>query len=332
MEKADLEYCFVYRPDSLIVNELFADFRKDGSIRMLPVYKHWKPWLENIRCAYTTGWKHYRFFSWMNTGCARDYSLADILSTPPRRDGRKHCIICCNSSLIFLSRALLEQLSKRDDIVMVLLLVDPMSRINSFDKEKFMFFRNGLILTFDPRNAEANHFHLLESYYSMLPAEPVHEPRESVYFCGADKGRLEMIHRVYEVLSQRGIDCDFHVQIPKSRKKERKHPGIGYFLDSIPYQHVINQIGGCSCILDLTQAHQSGVTIRYFEAVCYNKKLLTDNPYVKELPFYDPEYIQVFDDPESIDAEWIKKPVDVDYGYDGRFSPLRLLDAIPSML
>ena len=83
MEKADLEYCFVYRPDSLIVNELFADFRKDGSIRMLPVYKHWKPWLENIRCAYTTGWKHYRFFSWMNTGCARDYSLADILSAPP---------------------------------------------------------------------------------------------------------------------------------------------------------------------------------------------------------------------------------------------------------
>ena len=83
-----------------------------------------------------------------------------------------------------------------------------------------------------------------------------------------------------------------------------------------------------SCIFDATEKKQNGVTLRYFEAVCYNKKLITDNDFVKQLPFYNPDFIQVYDKVENIDIEWIKRDIKVDYGYDGRFSPVHFLQKL----
>ena len=42
--------------------------------------------------------------------------------------------------------------------------------------------------------------------------------------------------------------------------------------------------------------------------------------------FYNPEYIQVFDNPEEIDWNWVKKKVDVDYHYIEKLAVDNLLD------
>ena len=73
---------------------------------------------------------------------------------------------------------------------------------------------------------------------------------------------------------------------------------------------------------------QYGPSLRYFEAVCYNKKLLTNNPCVVDLPYYDPRYIQVFNNPSDIDIDWLREDCTVDYGYKGDFSPNILIDRI----
>ena len=74
---------------------------------------------------------------------------------------------------------------------------------------------------------------------------------------------------------------------------------------------------------------QSSSSFRYYEAVVYNKKLLTNNSNVKDMPFYDPKYIQYFDDTYSIDYDWIKdNSYGVDFKYNNEFSILRLFDKL----
>lgn len=83
-----------------------------------------------------------------------------------------------------------------------------------------------------------------------------------------------------------------------------------------------------NCILEVLATGQSGATLRYYEAVCYNKKLLTNNKNIVNLPFYNPEWMHVFENTEDIDWGWVKERVPVDYHYDGRFSPIHLIDRI----
>lgn len=78
-------------------------------------------------------------------------------------------------------------------------------------------------------------------------------------------------------------------------------------------------------IIEILQKGQNGSSLRYFEAVCYNRKLLTNNPNIEKLPFYNPEYMKVFSSSDDIDVEWVKKKGEIDYGYDRSFSPYYLL-------
>ena len=96
----------------------------------------------------------------------------------------------------------------------------------------------------------------------------------------------------------------------------------------IPYSEVVEKNKASNCILEIISSGQSGASLRYYEAVCYNKKLLTNNKNVVNLPFYNPDYIHVFEKPEDIDWDWVKERIQVDYHYDGRFSPTHLIDKI----
>ncbi len=78
---------------------------------------------------------------------------------------------------------------------------------------------------------------------------------------------------------------------------------------------------GSNCILEVLQDGQTGSTLRYLEAVCYNKKLLTTNPRIKNYPFYDERYMKVFSSESDIDYDWVKKRETINYGYKDEFSP-----------
>ena len=49
---------------------------------------------------------------------------------------------------------------------------------------------------------------------------------------------------------------------------------------------------------------------------------------VKNLPYYNPEYMFIFTNIEDIDINWIKQDVVVDYEYQDDFSPINFLEEI----
>lgn len=87
----------------------------------------------------------------------------------------------------------------------------------------------------------------------------------------------------------------------------------------MPYEVVLKRTLEANCVLEIVRPGQVGFTLRTFEAVVYNKKLLTNNEHIKEFQFYNPSYMKVFKSVEDIDWKWVKERNAVNYHYKGDF-------------
>lgn len=194
--------------------------------------------------------------------------------------------------------------------------------VNEFNEK--VGFEN--ILTTQPGDAE-KYGYIFCNYCFSVTADNISDVIENdLYLLNAAKGRLKVFHDVYAYVRQNNVKSKF--RIIGVKKKDQIYPDEIIYNKSISFKENIKEIKRSNCIFEVLGEGQSSESIHYFEAVCYNKKLLTDNKNVVNLPFYNPEYIHVFEKPEDIDCEWIKEQIPIDYHYDGRYSPKRFIDKI----
>ena len=64
------------------------------------------------------------------------------------------------------------------------------------------------------------------------------------------------------------------------------------------------------------------------EAVILNKKFLTNNSDLVNLPFYNNKFMKIFTDPSAIDWEFVRKKEDVNYDYHNECSPIKIIERI----
>ena len=312
-----MKYIVLYRPDALVSNFLFSDLKRLPCVKFVPIYKKINRFYRNFVTLYTCGNWFSNLFLFFKPFSLFNYSLrkTDLSSDTT--------IITFNSMFSMLSSSYLRKL-KASGAKLVLVAIDSFNLVSNYEKPKFEFFSD--IYTFDPSDAKIYGFKLIQSYYSKLDIKTKAKQRCGVYFCGTMKDKLERLHEAYAHLTGNSVYCDFNIlYVPQ---KAQCFSGIKYLDSKIPYSEYLNEMNTLSCIFDITQKNQTGITIRYYEAVCYNKKLITDNPLVKKMPFYNPDYIQIYDKIENIDTDWIKRDIKVDYGYDGRFSPVNFLNEL----
>lgn len=143
-----------------------------------------------------------------------------------------------------------------------------------------------------------------------------------ICFTGGDKGRGEMISAIADQAEAVHAKYDFKIVDNFTKKVNLKY--VSYQ----PYTEVIKQDMQSNCILEVLQPGQDSYTLRLQEAVCLNKKLLTNNPKVKEEKYYDPRYVQIFENIEDINWDFVKERIDVDYHYEGEYSPIVFLNHI----
>ncbi len=186
------------------------------------------------------------------------------------------------------------------------------------------------IFTFDPNDAQKYNFIFYDTPYSVLLNKKPKIIELDLYFVGNAKKRISLLHKVYFDAKSNEIKMKFRISQVKA--KDKLDDGIILYNKPIDYPASLQEMIKANCILEIMDPGQSGATLRYYEAVCYNKKLLTNNKNVVNLPFYDSQYMKVFETPEDIDWEWVKERIPVDYHYDGRFSPKNILDHIISIM
>lgn len=270
-------------------------------------------------------WLHHAHFSFLINekmtlpfqGIWKNHYTLSKLKLP---DSEKCCIIYTDVSACRTDIKYLKMLSKKSNVVLNLILVNLVSSKEKMLKQRFPYFQH--ILSFDKRDCERNGFLYYPTNYSVLDIEMEGEKKD-VFFVGNAKGRGRIINRMAELFADAGIEIDFYLNGVSGR--DCNNSAIVYN-KWINYEDVLKKVNNCNCIVEVVAKEQEGLTLRTMEAICYNKKLLTNNIHVKELPFYNPDYIQVFEDVKDIDTAFVKDRTIVDYGYKDEFSPIHLLE------
>lgn len=187
-----------------------------------------------------------------------------------------------------------------------------------------------LVLSDDMNDCKNYGFTYWEDNYSKTDFSENDIVKSDVFFVGANKGRLPVLHKIYKRLSDSGLLCDFTIT-EVDDDDDRIFPGIHYNV-SMPYREVQRRVCGCDTILEVVQSNQVGLTLRTQEALSYGKKLLTNNNFLLKKPYYTPDNIQIFSDPEQINLQWLLKRRSANYRNKPDFSALNLLNFLDSNL
>lgn len=107
-----------------------------------------------------------------------------------------------------------------------------------------------------------------KNYVSKLPSA-------EVIFLGKDKGRISKLLEIAILLEKKGISFLFIIETKQQIKSAQR--GIMYITKKMKYDDYLSIIYKSNYILDLTTNNQTGLSLRYFEALVMNKNILSDN-------------------------------------------------------
>lgn len=139
--------------------------------------------------------------------------------------------------------------------------------------------------------------------------------KTDLFFIGIEKGRGELLKEIALASKKHNVKAKFIV----SNWKSDEIPGI-VRSPYIPYKEMLSEAASSSCLLELIADGQSGCSLRYYEAVVYNKKLISNCKHIVDMPYYNPRFMKIIDTVEDIDFEWIINGEEVDYHYKDSFS------------
>lgn len=149
------------------------------------------------------------------------------------------------------------------------------------------------IVTFDPADAAQYQLDLVAQVYRRVDAYRQCIPSDiDVYFLGQDKGRFDALHRLGTQLQAQGLSTDFLV-VPEHGRDYPAQSPVNICQQMQSYGQNIERINRARCLLEWTQTNQAGLTIRTLEAMFFDKKLITNNPWVKQQAFYHPARVFV---------------------------------------
>ena len=147
-------------------------------------------------------------------------------------------------------------------------------------------------------------------------------------YLGFNKGnRNRVIASLYRKLANDGVDCNFII-VKENKEEEELAVGLSLTERRYSYSEVAAMANSTNCIIEVLMDGQKTQSFRYFEAITYNKKLLTNNPNISTLPYYDSRYMKYFSNVDEVDSAWVKKKEEINYGYQGEFSQINLLNII----
>lgn len=184
-----------------------------------------------------------------------------------------------------------------------------------------------LIISYDKGDCQKYGFtyhQTVMSYTKILDNEKI--PNSDVLFIGKDKGRLDLLSQICRKLSDKGLICDFKFfQVPK--KDQIKVDGISYFDEKMSYDELLQYTKKTKCLVELMQPGAHNFTFRTWEALIYDKFLITNNDTIIDSNYFFPDSMCCIKTVEDITDTFIEKIKNslVQYNFRDAISPIYLL-------
>ena len=123
--------------------------------------------------------------------------------------------------------------------------------------------------------------------------------QSDVYYSGGyEKQRIEVLGRLVQDCRSLGLDVRYHLHHRKSLQLPLYE--MSTTTKPLAYEHNIRYAYNTKIILDLLNPVHHGLSFRFFEALLFDKKVITNNPRAKAYDFYHPDNIFVWED-HSVD-------------------------------
>ena len=189
-----------------------------------------------------------------------------------------------------------------------------------------------LIYTYSEVDQIKYGFEYTPDMYSKLDASQIMNfPESDVVFVGAAKDRLSVICSIFKKLSDAGLNCWFYIVGAKEEEKQYTDKII-YSDKYLPFLELISRQYHAKCILEVTQPGSEDATLRFWDAVMYNKRIITNCSAVKKYSYYSEKMVMVFDSIEDINPEFVNEMENVNFNYEGDISPVKVFEQIGKKL
>lgn len=138
-----------------------------------------------------------------------------------------------------------------------------------------------LVLSYNRSDAVKNSLFFYPLFYPMDKKNANSDFKYFAFFAGANKNRLGKLYDTYERLNKLNEKCLFFINGVKESDK-RVLEGIVYN-NVISYKQILDYSSQSECLLELVTEGLEGFTMRILEAMSFDKVLITDSVFLKEV-------------------------------------------------
>lgn len=169
------------------------------------------------------------------------------------------------------------------------------------------------IFSFDVQDVKKHaHLTLLNNFIYTKQETFIPAQNKLFMILSKSKERELILSKIADILDKKNIlNYEFIVLHPEIT--ENINPKIVLTSKSISLDEVTKKVKNSEILIDLVRQNQSGLSFRFFEALAFRKKIITNNSNVKMFDFYNPNNILVlndhFDDIEDVFFDTPYEPV-----------------------
>jgi hypothetical protein len=182
----------------------------------------------------------------------------------------------------------------------------PTDQLATFDK----------VYTFDSADAREYRLRKLFNYIYEERADSRTTSDFKAFVVMGGRHRVDVLGRVARVFEQMGYTdtCKFLVQ---SKPVPGASPLLTFFRERMNIDETADYVRRSEILIDIVRPGHAGLSFRFFEALLYRKKMITNNASVAAYDFYDPRNILIIDSERPVipkafmDGEYVDPPDEV---------------------
>lgn len=191
---------------------------------------------------------------------------------------------------------------------------------------------------FDPKDANSEKIGITNFFFDYeMPNEHDAKHCKTAYYIGnfVDVKRVGLLEKIAKILSDEEYDINFQINKNKDQNFDLKFSK--YIYKTIDYDKNIENVLQSDILIDIHNPIHKGLSFRFFEAIKYGKKIITDNPEVENYDFYNSQNIFIIRE-NNLDeiVEFVSTPfigysqeIIAKYSFSNWFNNIVQLSCIP---
>lgn len=238
------------------------------------------------------------------------------------------CFIFTDTSIREVSESVLKKL-KRSNNKLVIYFLNTIGR-DSTTNYAVRLVKKGYFdahFTIDANDAKKHKFTYCNCCYSKVDMDPVANLFD-LTFVGKNKGRIKDIQNI----ACTTLDVRSKYYISEVKPCDMKTINNVIYNQALPYHEVLDLVNKSHAILEWVQDGQLGFSFRIYEAICYDKILITNNQFVKQCQFYNEKSMIVIENSSADIVSLLGNAHPPKYGYSGEYSPIHLVEQIKNTI